>query len=69
MEHHEQKANWGEKSLFGLHFIWLFMSYGKKSGQEFNQGRILEAGADAEAMENCCLLLACFPWLTLSAFL
>jgi len=28
----------------------------------------MEAGADAEAMEGCCLL-ACFPWLTQPAFL
>jgi hypothetical protein len=27
-----------------------------------------EAGADAEAMEGCCLL-ACFPWLSQLAFL
>ena len=32
------------------------------------QGRILEAGADAEAMEWCCLL-ACYIWLAQPAFL
>ena len=37
-------------------------------GQELKQGRNLEAGADAEAMEGCCLL-ACFPWLAQLAFI
>ena len=32
------------------------------------QGRHLEAGADAEAMEGCCLL-ACSPWLAQPASL
>ena len=32
------------------------------------QGRNLDAGADAEAMEGCCLL-AGFPWLAQAAFL
>jgi len=29
----------------------------KKSGQELKEGRNLEAGADAEAVEGCCLLV------------
>jgi hypothetical protein len=32
------------------------------------QGRNLEAGADAEAMEGCCLL-ACSSWFSQSAFI
>jgi hypothetical protein len=32
------------------------------TGQQLEQGRILEAGADAEAMEGAALL-ACSPWL------
>jgi hypothetical protein len=40
----------------------------RKSEQELTQDRNLEAGADAEAMEGCCLL-ACFPWLAQLAFL
>ena len=35
--------------------------------QELKQGRNLEAGADAEAIEECCLL-ACFPWLAQPVF-
>jgi hypothetical protein len=35
---------------------------------EERQGRILEVGADAEAMEECCLL-ACSLWLSQLAFL
>jgi hypothetical protein len=38
------------------------------SGQELPQGRNLEAGADAEAMEGCCLL-DCFPGLVQLVFL
>ena len=38
-----------------------------KTGQEL-QGRNLEAGTEAEAMEEHCLLV-CSPWLTPSAFL
>ena len=33
-----------------------------------SNSRNLEAGADAEAMEGCCLL-ACFSWFAQSAFL
>jgi hypothetical protein len=33
-----------------------------------NQDRILEAGVDAEAMEECCLLV-CLSWLVQPAFL
>jgi hypothetical protein len=33
-----------------------------KEGQELKQRSNPEAGADAEAIERCCLL-ACFPWL------
>jgi hypothetical protein len=40
----------------------------RKPAQELKQCRILEAGADAEAMEGCCLL-ACSSWLTQPAFL
>jgi hypothetical protein len=40
----------------------------RKSGQELTQDKTLEAGVDAEAMEECCLL-ACFPWLAHLAFL
>ena len=40
----------------------------KKSGQEFKQGKKLEAGGDAEAMEEYCLLV-CSLRLTLPTFL
>jgi hypothetical protein len=52
VKHHSQKASWGGKGLFDLHFYVTV----KKSGQEFKQGRNLEAGADVEATEGCCLL-------------
>ena len=38
-------------------FTWLPLSVTEES-----QDRNLEAGADAEAMEGCCIL-ACSPWL------
>jgi len=40
----------------------------RKPGQELKQGRILEAGAGAEGLEEGSLL-ACFPWLVQPAFL
>ncbi|EDL09855.1 mCG145147, partial [Mus musculus] len=51
------KASWGGEGFFGLHFKSLFIIEGR-------QGRDLEAGADEEAMEGCCivpclLLMAC----------
>jgi hypothetical protein len=47
-------------------FIWLTLPYHhhSKSGQDRN----LEAGSDAEAMEECCLV-ACSTWLAQPAFL
>ena len=60
-KHHEQEASWGGRSLFSLHFH-IAVYHQRKLGQEPTEGRNLEAGADAEAMEGCCLL-DCFPWL------
>lgn len=44
----------------------LTVPYSSSSSQALRagtkQGRALEPGADAEAMEECCLF-ACFPWL------
>jgi hypothetical protein len=51
VKHHDQKACWGGKDLFDLHFH-----------RNSKQCRNLEAGADAEAMKGCCLL-ACSIWL------
>ena len=47
--------------MFGLYFCTI-VHHCRKSGQELKQGRNLEAGADPEAMEGCCLLAcsACF---------
>jgi hypothetical protein len=67
MKHHDQKASWGGKGLFSLHFH-IAVRHQRKSGQELTQGRNLEAGADADALEECCLL-ACFPWFIQPAFL
>jgi hypothetical protein len=64
---HDQKASWGERDLFGLHF-YSIINYGRKSRQELKQGRNPEAGAESEAMEGCCLLV-CSPWLAQLSFL
>jgi hypothetical protein len=58
-KHHGQKASWGGKSLFSLHFH-IAVHHQRKSGQELMQGRNLKTGADAETMEGCCLQ-ACLP--------
>ena len=61
VKHHNQKANWGARGLFNLHFD-IAVHHQRKLWQNFKQERILEAGADAEAMEGCCLP-ACFTGL------
>ena len=45
----------------------LFITEGSQV-RKSKQGRNLEAGADVEAMEKCCLL-PCFTWLAQPAFL
>jgi hypothetical protein len=45
--------------VFSLHFH-IAVYHQRKSGVKLTQGRNLESGADAEAMEGCSLL-ACFP--------
>jgi hypothetical protein len=57
MKHHDQKANWGRKSLFDLYFHINCSSL--KEARAGTQRRNLEAGANAEAMEVECCLLAC----------
>lgn len=47
-------AMWEEKDLFGLYFH-IKVHHQRTSGQELNQDRNPEAGADVEAMEECCL--------------
>lgn len=42
-------------SLFGLHFHGIVQHH-RKSGQDLEQGRKLEADADTEAREEFCLL-------------
>ena len=55
MKENEEEANREEKGLFVLHFR-VIVHHWRKSGQELKQGWNLEAGADAETMEECCLL-------------
>lgn len=62
----KHKANWGGKGLFGL-FFHISVRHQRKSGQELKKGRNLKTEADAEAMEEYCLL-ACSPWLAQPVF-
>jgi hypothetical protein len=57
-------ATWGGKGLFSLYFhSTVHLHHKRKSGQEFKQGRKLEARDD----EKVCLQ-ACSSWLALFAF-
>jgi hypothetical protein len=55
MKHHEQKQL-GEEMVYLAYTSIGNAHYRRKSGQELKQGRNLDAGDDAEAMEKCCLL-------------
>ena len=66
MKHHDQKASWGGKGLFDLLFH-ITVHHRRKSGQELKQGRILEVGADAEAVEEVAAGLFCFSIEPLTA--
>jgi hypothetical protein len=56
MKHPEQKSSWGEGRVYLAYTStsWLITkgSWDKDSGQKLKQGRNLESGADAEAMEE-----------------
>jgi hypothetical protein len=58
------KVTWG---LFSLQF-YTVVHQGRKSGQELKQGRNMETGIDAEAMDGD-YLLDCSPWLAQPASL
>jgi len=57
------KANWGGKGVFISNFH-ITVHHQRKSGQEFKQGRNLEAGADAEAMRGATGLLGLLSYRT-----
>ena len=61
------KSNLGGKVLFHLH-LGITICHLGKSQQELRQGRNLEAGNEAQAMEECCLV-ARFSWFAQPAFL
>ena len=61
------KATWGGKGLFHSLFHTI-IEHWKQLDQELKLGRNLEAGADAEAMEGCCLF-NCLSGLLQPAFL
>ena len=67
MKHHDQ-GNLGVKGLFQFTFSGDNLSLKKKSRQEITQVHYLKAGAEAEAVEECCLLDHS-SWLPQPAFL
>lgn len=60
------KATWGGKALFGLNSTSQFITKGNQVRN--SECSNLETAANAEAMEECCLL-ACSSWLAQPAFL
>jgi hypothetical protein len=54
--HDQEVRGGGGKGLFSLRFH-IAVQHQRKSGLELTQGRNLEAGADAEAMNWCYLVL------------
>lgn len=48
-KYHNPKESWGEKGLFCL-FFHIAVHHLRKSAYKLKQDRILEAGADEEAM-------------------
>jgi hypothetical protein len=66
-KHHDQKASWGGKGLFGLHFQ-IIVHHWRISGPELKQVWNLETGADTKAMEGAAYWLACPGLLRLTTF-
>jgi hypothetical protein len=56
------KKQVGKERVYSAYTSILAAYHQRNPGQEYNQGKILEAGADVEAMEGSCLL-PYFPWL------
>jgi hypothetical protein len=52
---HYDESNLGRKGLIQLTLPYHNSSL-KKSGRDLKQGRNLEAGANTDSMEGCCLL-------------
>jgi hypothetical protein len=65
-KHHDRKASWGGKGLFGLPFSLLFIIEGS---QELKQGRDLEAGADASWRGDAFMGAGLFPMACSACFL
>jgi hypothetical protein len=53
MQYQEQKE---EKTYLACTSILRYIRHPRKSGEDLKEGRNLETGADAEAMEGLCLL-------------
>jgi hypothetical protein len=63
------KKQVGEQRVYSAYtYVHIAIHHQRKSGQELNQGRNLEAGADAEAMEAM-LLTGVLPLACSACFL
>ena len=60
------KAAWGGEGLFDLHFR--ITVYCQRTSDRNSKGWILEAGADTEALEGCCLTLVSHDLLSLLSY-
>ena len=65
---YDQKEVEKERVCMTFTYFQIVVPHLRKPGQELKQSCNLEAGADAEVMEECCLL-ACSSWLAQPAFL
>ena len=63
-KHHHQNNLEGK----GIGLYFQSTVHHQKTGQKLKEGRNLEAGADVETMEGCCIL-ACSSWLAQPVFL
>jgi len=66
MKHHDQRQLGEERDYFTHNSMYQFIIRSSKGRNLSRAGEFLKAGADAEAMEGCCLL-ACSSWFTKSA--
>jgi hypothetical protein len=67
MKHHDQKQ-YGEERVYLVSAFMALSYHGRKSGQELKHGRNLETGADAEDVEEGCLLACSHDFLSLLSY-
>lgn len=58
-KHHDLKASWEERVYLAYTYLHIVVHYQRKSRKELKNGQNLEAGDDAETIEEC-YLVACY---------